>query len=209
MNQVITDLTHKKEGELSPAVAAIITGCTGNANFDVVAELAAVVTDKAAFDTALSDCTHGNESDTTVKNQKEVLLVKSVKVLGVQINVQAAGDRVKALSSGFEMEKVAEHHAMEEVENFKVKPSNLSGAMEVSAEKPAYSTHGTIFAYWDPAFGPTPADKNKWFQRHSNGHSLLLTGFTPGVTYPFSSAYKGLDEDALIWSDIINKMATG
>jgi len=34
-----------------------------------------------------------------------------------------------------------------------------------------------------------------------------LPGFTPGISYPFASAYKGLDTDALIWSATVNKMA--
>jgi hypothetical protein len=208
MNKVITDLSDVKDDEISTEVAAIITGCTGNINFTVVAQLAAVVTNKAAYDVALAACTHGNEAATETKDLKRVLLVKSVSVLGVQINVQAAGDRVKALSSGFKLEKEPTHQVMGPVQNFHVKAGAASGTMEASAEKPkTFSTHGTVFAYWDVALGPTPADKNKWFHRQSNGVSLLLTGFTPGVTYPFASAYKGLDTDALVWSDTISKMA--
>ena len=208
MNQVITDLTHKKDEELSPAVAAIITGCTGNSNFTVVAQLAAVVTNKGAYDLALAATVHGDEAATELKDQKKLLLVNSVRVLGVQINVQAAGDRVKALSSGFEMEKEATHQVMGEVVDFHVATTSIAGTLLLSVKKPTtFSTHGTVFAYWDPALGPTPADKNKWFQRHSNGNSLVLPGFTPGVSYPFASAYKGLDADALIWSATVNKMA--
>ena len=208
MNKVITDLSHKTDEEISPAAGAIIAGCTDNANFTVVTQLAAVVTDKAAYDTALAACTHGGEAETEVKDQKKVLLVKSISALGVQVNVQANGDRVKALGSGFEMEKEPTHQVMGPIENFKVKTGNIAGNMELSVEKPTtFSTHGTIFAYWDVALGATPTDRNKWFQRHSNGHSITLTGFTPGVTYPFAAAYKGLDTDALIWGVTTTKMA--
>ena len=208
MNKVIVDISHETDDDIVTVVTAAITGCTGNANFTMPTQLASLVTAKGAYVPALAACTHGNEADTTLKNQKKALMVDAYRLVAVQVNVQSAGDRIKALSSGCPMEQEAAHQVMEPVENFHVDTTSIAGTFLLSVKRPlTFSKHGTIFSYWDPALGPTPADKNKWFQRHSNGNSLSLHGFTPGITYPFSSAYKGLDTDALIWSAIINKMA--
>jgi hypothetical protein len=208
MNRVVTDLSKEADDAIGAKVEAIIVGCTGNANFTVTTQLAAVVTAKGTYVTALGLCTHGNEASRVNKDAKKALLVIAVKGLGAMVNVQANNDRIKALSSGFELEKEHERQVMGEVVNFKVATGSVAGYMDFSADKPqTFTTHGTIFAYWDPALGPTPADKNKWFQRHSNGASLTITGFTPGVSYPFASAYKGLDTDVLVWTATMNKMA--
>ncbi len=209
MNKVKVNFEESTDAEIGPIADAVIVGCaSSNTNFSVVTQLAAVVLSNGNFKRDLALCKNGDSTDTTNKNTNKGILVDDLRNLGIQVNVQAAGDRVKALSSKFPIVKDPSHHVMTEIIFFRVKPSNVSGYMEVSAEKPTYATHGTIFAYWDPALGPTPADKNKWFQRHSNGHSLLITGFTPGVTYPFAAAYKGLDNEPLIWCDTINRMAT-
>ena len=209
MNKVVIDISHEADDSISATVGAAITGITGNANFTMVAPLAALVSAKAAYDPALAACEHGNEADTTLKNQKKVLLSTAYRAVAVQVNVQANGDRIKALSSGCTLEKEGSHQVMGEVVNFKVTVGSVAGYMDFSADKPkTFSTHGIIFSYWDPALGPTPTDKNKWFQRHSNGTSLTIGGFTPGVSYPFAAAYKGLDNEVLVWTATMNKMAS-
>ena len=208
MNKVIINIEEVVDETISSVVDATIRGCTDNANFSIVAPLQALVVAKRAYDPSLAACMHGDEAATSLKNKNKAIMVDAYRVVAVQINVQAAGDRVKALSSGCKMEGEGLHQVMGEVVGFHVKTTSIAGTFEVSVQKPtAFTTHGTVFAYWDPELGPTPSDKNKWFHRQSNGHSLTLAGFTPGVTYPFSAAYKGLDTDPLIWSAITNKMA--
>ena len=194
--------------ELITSGNAIVKGCTGNASYKFTNELTNAVGSLATFAGNLALCKHGNEADTSKKNDSKVFVVDDFRVLGTQVNVQAAGDRVKALSSGFPLEKEQTHQMMGEVKGFHVENTSIAGAIFVSVQKPpTYLTHGTIFGFWDPALGPTPADKNKWFHKHSNGNSLTLSGFTPGVIYPFAAAYKGLDSEALVWSATTDKMA--
>jgi hypothetical protein len=91
--------------------------------------------------------------------------------------------------------------------NLKVARTNIAGNMEVSVDKPIYGTHGTIFAFWKPSLGPTPANINDWFFRHSNGLSFTITGLTPNTSYPFAAAYKGNDNEPLVWTAITTKSA--
>ncbi len=208
MNKVITNIEEEKDDAISTTAGAAIAGITANSNFTMVAPLATLVSAKETYDTALARCEHGDEADTTLKNEKKVMLANAYRTVAVQVNVQANGDKIKALSSGCTLEKDYTRQVMGEVINFKVSTGSVAGYMDFSADKPkTFTTHGTIFAYWDPALGPTPADKNKWFQRHCNGVSLTIAGFTPGVSYPFAAAYKGLDTDVLMWTPTMNKMA--
>lgn len=208
MNEVIIDFSHDHEDTLPTTSAAVIKGCTGNTDPLIVTLLAIVVTTTSAFNSSLALCVHGNEAATVLKNKNKGLLLVALKNLGKQVNISCAGDRTKALDSGFPLVKTPVHQVMGEVENFKVTPNTVAGKMDLMVKKPdTYPTHGTVFAYWDVALGPTPTDKNKWFHRQSNGHTLSIAGFTPGTNYPFTAAYKGLDSEALIWSDTITKMA--
>ena len=75
MNKVVIDISHKGDDEISTTVGAAIAGITGNSSFTMVAQLAALVTAKGAYDPALAACAHGNEADTTTKNTKKALLV--------------------------------------------------------------------------------------------------------------------------------------
>jgi hypothetical protein len=209
MNKVIVNFENSTDDEIGPIADAVIIGCAStNTNFSVVTELAAVASANTTYKADLALCKHGNETNTTNKNTSKGVLVDDLRNLGNEVNIQAGGDRVKALSSKFPMAKEAEHQVMGIVEDFHVETTSIAGTFFLHVKKPTtFSTHGTTFAYWDPALGPTPADKNKWFHRHSNGISISLAGFTPGVTYFFASAYKGLDTDAPIWSAIVSKMA--
>ena len=67
-------------------------------------------------------------------------------------------------------------------------------------------SHGTIFAF-TPATNADP-DPNNWRIKHSNGHSLTIKGLTTGVAYLFTAAYKGLDEETLVFALPISKVVS-
>jgi len=208
MNEVITDYSHDREETLSGTAAAVIKGCSKSTDTLIVPLVSILVIATSAFNSSLALCVHGDEAATELKNKNKGLLLNALKNLGKQVNISNAGDRAKALDSGFPLVKTHGHQVMGEVENFKVIPNTVAGMIDLQVKKPeTYATHGTVFAYWDVALGPTPTDKNKWFHRQSNGHHLSIAGFTPGTNYPFAAAYKGLDSEHLIWSDVITKMA--
>ena len=126
-------------------------------------------------------------------------------VVTLECNVQAKGDLIILQGTGFPLVKIPQSHEMGEVENFKVAHASVAGAMEVSVDPPIYSEDGTEFAFWKPELGPTPADINNWFMKHSNGHSTTISGLKPGVIHPFAAAYRGIDGAVLIWSAIVSK----
>jgi hypothetical protein len=83
--------------------------------------------------------------------------------------------------------------------------NDVSGSMDVKVDKPNVTDHGTMFAY--NLVSNVQPDINKWPVKHANGHSLTISGLTPGQNYQFSAAYKGKDTDPLVWCPPITKMA--
>ena len=72
MDQVLTNFDSAKDDELSGIAAAIIAGCTDNADFSVVAQLAAVVTYTTVYNGALAACDHGDEAKQLQKIKRRV-----------------------------------------------------------------------------------------------------------------------------------------
>ena len=209
MYKIKTDYSGSTDAELVQVVNVGLAGMKLNLKFTFVnGELTATVTAAADFTAALTGLSAGTAISTDTKNNCREILLEKTSVLTNEINVQAKGVKELLMTTGFPLNKVPEHVTMGAVQNFKVTRSDeAAGSMYLSVDTPSYRDYGTVFAYWDPALGPTPADINHlWFHRHSNGHSLTIKKLKPGVTYPFASAYKGNDTDDLIWSDIITKM---
>lgn len=206
-SKIITDYGVYADDTLEATAQSGITGTTGNANFTFAGkELSDATTAKGDYSKALAAVATGNSADVTAKNQAKTVLVEKLAVLCGSINLQAGGDLGKLQTTGFPLAKVGTHQQMGPVLNFQVNRGSNAGTMELKVDKPNYTDHGTVFAYWDAALGDAPTNIDKWFHRSSNGHSVSLTGLTPGKTYPFAAAYKGADSDPLIWSAIISKM---
>lgn len=206
--KIITDYGTYSDADLDAAASAGIKGTTGNAAFTFAHnELTDAATAQTTYHTALAAVATGNATAVTAKNTAKAALVLKLSVLCSSINLQANGDVGKLQSTGFTLAKDASHQQMGDVINFKVERGSNAGEMKLSVDKPPYTDHGTVFAYWDTALGATPENINKWFHRSCNGHSLTITGLKPGTSYPFAAAYKGSDADALVWSAIITKMA--
>ncbi len=206
-NRVIEDYSEQKDDEIKTTATSAIAALTGNADFTFSTQLSDVVAAESTYSTKLGLVATGNKVSVTTKNIAKEVLEAKMSVLAVEVNLQAKGDLVKLKGTGLVLAKLPSHHTMDVPSDFKVLRGNIAGTMEVSVAKPIYSTHGTIFAFWKPSLGATPANINDWFFRHANGHSLTITGLTPNVAYPFAAALKGMDDEALVWSAITTKSA--
>jgi hypothetical protein len=207
-NKIITNYSSYSDADLDTTASAGIKGTTGNPNFTFTHnELTNATTALAAFHNALAAVGVGNAASVTAKNVAKATLVAALSVLTSQINIQASGDLGKLQTTGFPLAKTPQHRVMEDVINFQVARGKAAGTIDLSVDKPMHGDNGTVFAFWDIALGETPANIDEgWFHRFSNGHSITITGLTPGKTYPFAAAYKGSDSDTLVWSAIISKM---
>ncbi|MEI6628528.1 MAG: hypothetical protein WCN27_03900, partial [Alphaproteobacteria bacterium] len=184
-----------------------IAGLTGNANFTFTTQLSDLVTAEAVYVTKLGLVATGGNTAVTVKDTAKGVVEGKLAVAAKAVNLQANGDLAKLQSSGLPLVKLPVHNNMGVPANFDVERDNIAGYMKVSVDTPIYGTHGTIIAFWKPELGPTPANINDWFFRHSNGHSYTITGLRPNVPYPFAAAYKGNDNEPLVWTAIMIKSA--
>ena len=207
MNRAIISFKNEKDDEILTTANSAVTGLTGNANFAFTTELTDIVTAKTTYATKLGLVATGNNTAVTAKDTAKEVLELKLAVISKAVNFQANGDLAKLQSSGLPLAKLPVHNNMGVPANFLVARTNIAGDMEVSVANPIYGTHGTIFAFWKPELGPTPANINDWFFRHSNGHSFTIKGLTPNTEYHFAAAYKGNDTEAFVWTAIVAKSA--
>ena len=206
-NRAIENYTGHKDDEILTTANSAVTGLTGNVNFTFTTELTDIVTAKTTYATKLGLVATGNNTAVTAKDTSKGVLEVKLAVISKAVNLQANGDLAKLQSSGLPLAKLPVHNNMGVPANLKVAPTNISGDMFVSVDKPIYGTHGTIIAFWKPELGPTPANINDWFFRHSNGLSIVIKGLVPNIPYHFAAAYKGNDTEALVWTAIVAKSA--
>jgi hypothetical protein len=200
--KLISNYSGYQDRELSTVAKSGIKGLTLNPDFTFTNELTETVTADTDYDLKLAATSSGAKDAITLKDISKGVLEDKLSILAKSANIQAKGNLAKLQRTGLPLTKIPSHHSMDVPEGFVVERANISGSMNVSVFKPIYSTHGTIFAFWKPALGPTPTDINHWFFRHSNGLSLTITGLTPNVPHPFAVAFKGLDNEAFVWSAI-------
>lgn len=204
VNRVIENYTGQKDDEIITTANSAIAGLTANADFTFTTQLSEVVTAKTNYSDKLALVATGNSVSVTKKDDAKVILENKLSVLAKSVNLQANGDLVKLKGTGLTLAAIGSHHTLGAPTGFGITRGNIAGNMNVKVDKPIVTTHGTIFAFWKPSLGATPSNINDWFFRHSNGHSLTITGLTPNTPYPFACAYKGNDTDPLVWSAIIN-----
>lgn len=205
-NKIITDYSNLGDTELANQAKSGIKGLTGNAKFTLVTQLAAESAAESAFSSELAAIATGNKVNVTIKNNARVVLLSTTNTLCCEVNVQGKGLLEVLQTTGFPLAKTPAALVMGDVINFQVKRGDIAGKMDLAVDHPNYADNGTIFAYWDPTNGPAPSDVNHWFQRHSNGHSISISGLVIGKIYQFASAYKGNDALPLIWSASVSKM---
>ena len=202
MDKAIENYENQGETEIIKTGNTAISALTGNKDYVFKSELTDVVAATADFSTKLAKVATGGHDAVTIKNTARDVLDTKLSVLAKSVNLQYKGNLAKLQESALPLHKSAVHSLQDVPKDFTVERTNIAGNMAVSVKKPTIGTHGTIFAFWKPALGATPANINDWFFRHSNGNSLTITGLTAHVPHPFAAAHKGLDNEPLVWSAI-------
>jgi hypothetical protein len=205
MTKVITDYSHNSDADLDTVATTIVTDCNGNANFKFVnGELDNAAAAQTNYHTKLAELANGGPQAVTAKDMAKKVLQDALSVLCQQINIQCGGDKEKAQSSGAPLAKTPTVSVMPVPTGLVVKYNDVSGSVDIKVDTPNVSDHGTIFAYTLATNAPT--NLNDWKLAIANGHKATIKGLTAGQTYAFAAAYKGRDEDDLIWCPAINKM---
>ncbi len=208
VHKIITDYSNLAESELDTTASAGIKGTTGNASFTFTNnELTNATAAQTAYHNSLSAVATGTSVSVTTKNDQRDILLSTLSILCGTINILAKNDLAKLKSTGFTLSKEGSTVTMGPVEGFTVARGAV-GVIILAAKKPSYHTHGIVFAYWDPAYGVAPASPDDWFHRFVTGHDLHLKKLKIGATYQFAAAYKGSDDQDLVWTTPVSKTVT-
>jgi len=203
--KTITNFLNFTEAELSELASTVIHNCTGNANFNFTGNSMANLTGASGdFNDTLGAVPTGGPQAVTVKDIAKKVLTDALHVVALQVNLQAEGDVAKLQSSGIPLVQKGTAQVMTVPTGLQVQLTDVSGSVNISVDVPAVTDHGTLFAYTLAA--NAPANANDWKHKHANGHSLTIGGLAAGSNYQFAAAYKGRDEDDLIWCPAITKM---
>jgi hypothetical protein len=204
--RVLTGFSELDDGELDIEAASAVKGLTGNPSFTFTGDTLANFTEGAqAYHDSLGALSTGGKAAVVLKNEIRDALLPLFSAVAVIVNQQAVGNRTALLSSGIKLAAAHEHHQQPMPINLQVANGD-NGTMIVSVKHSPVGDHGTVFAF-TPATN-TVTDPNTWTQKTVNGHKVTVTGLTPGASYKFTAAYKGTDDEVLVWAPSLSKIVS-
>jgi hypothetical protein len=108
----------------------------------------------------------------------------------------------KLQSSGIDLAEQPKYLPQPLPVNFRVENGN-NGVINVAVDKSPVTNRGAVFGYTPVANAPT--NINTWILKPVNKHSTSIKDLPAGVAYLFSAAYKGRDDEDLVWAAPITK----
>lgn len=198
--KVIVNYTNVVESELDNLSQSIYNALLNNANFtwaaNVLATLRALITD---YSNKYEASKNGNKASTTAKEVAKKALLTQLRVMAMQVNVQALGNELKLESSGFTLAKTpSKRGILPKPTSFRVKSGDNSGELLFEVEANA---DADMYLFYSCAT-PGHANMDSWRLVPSNKRKINVDGFAPGKQYDLRCAFKGSEED-LVFSDTI------
>jgi hypothetical protein len=206
IERVLTGFSELGDDELDEAAANAVTGLKGNT---AIVFAGSTFTDFQAgagtYHDSLGALKTGGKTATTAKNLAREALLPLFSAVAIVVNQQAAGNLLVLQTTGIPLAAHKEHHQQPLPINFQV-GNAVNGNMVASVKHSPAGDHGTVFAF-TPATN-TNTNPNTWTLMLVNGHKATITGLTPGTAYLFTCAYKGLDDEALVWAPPVNRIVS-
>ena len=204
-NKVITGYTNYSDPNLDVAGNSAVAALTGNTHFTFVnAELTTLTSTQTAFHTKLAAVATGNAIAVIEKNDARNDLLTALRIIAIQVNLQADGDLLKLQTSGLPMANLPQHHLQSAPADLSVDNGN-SGELIAKVSKSPVGDNGTVFAY--SLASNTVSDPELWTLKPVTSHTVTVKDLAPGTEYKFSAAYKGNDNDDLVWAPPVSKFA--
>ena len=203
--KVLTGFSHLDDGELDLAASNAVTGLTDNKNFTFSgSDFTDFSTAATTYHASLGALKTGGQPATVAKNEAREVLLPLFTAVAIIVNQQAKGNQTMLLSSGIKLAAAREHHQQPSPVNLQV-ANGPNGSIILSVKHSPVGDHGTVFAY---TTDNKSTDPNAWIQKSVNAHKAIITGLTPGMSYEFTAAYKGTDDEDLIWAPPISKIVS-
>ena len=160
---------------------AVIAALTKNANFPNAAPLLKnLVTAQQVYSAALSVAKEGSRMQAAEKNVAKEAVIALMQQLCNEVNYVAEGDRVKLLSSGFDISKDIETPVViEPAKNVVINYGSNSGEMTV-AVKGVKGHKGLVFEYAVATEKNELAEDSNWISRPSSTTQCTIVNMPVG-----------------------------
>lgn len=171
-------------------------------NFATAPGLPELIAARDAFNAALSTSGEGSQLEKAIKNQKRDELIELLHQMGNYILYICAGDRVKAVGSGFTIAKA--HSPAPEV----TKPANLKAEDGANAGEILFSFNRVPGArsYMYQCTPDPITETSNWTNGLGTVRRFVFSGLESGKRYWLRVAAAGINGQ-LVYSDAISRLA--
>lgn len=199
-NHVITDNSKEVDNDLGNFAQNVYNSLNPNANFTWDASvMPQFQTGITTFRSAQEKVINGTPTDTTAKNVARAELLEKLRIIAIEVNLQANNDLQKLQSSGFHIAKGKNKVGiLPKPTGFTVKTGDNSGDLLCNVDA---NTIANMYNFYSAPV-PAPANINDWRLTPSTNRKKNIPGFIPGKQYELKCAYQG-SEDTLIYSDSV------
>jgi hypothetical protein len=175
---LLKDYTKLSDANLDLRAGAVLTSMTGNANFPVttptVAEFGLL---KTAYSDALASVYTANRNSIAVKNEARIELLSAMKQLALNVESLAPGDRVKLVSSGFDLASDGESSPpLSAPVQFTIADGMNVGELKFSVKRVPNAV-SYVHEYTDEPI----TENTRWISKASASRTHVFTGLRSGV----------------------------
>lgn len=175
---LVKDYSKLSETKLDVRSEEIIVNLTGNPNFPTtVPALEDFTALQAAYSTNLVAAGMGDKAAIALKNQSKQELLEAMRLLAINIESQSMGNRVKMVSSGFDLASAGDNvPALGKPKNFTltdgINSGELRSVVKGVPQAIMYSHEYTL----------TPPDENTiWIPAMTSSVEFVFTGLPSGT----------------------------
>ncbi|MDP4285807.1 MAG: fibronectin type III domain-containing protein [Bacteroidota bacterium] len=201
--KIINGFSRMSDPNLETKANQVLISMTGNEYFPApspnLTDMGLLI---AAFTRALSECQDGDRLKIAIKNQVRQDLIDALHSLATYVLFESAGDKVKALSSGFGIGKTpAPQPPIQKPENFRVEIGSNPGELI-----PKVNRQRSVLTYIFQYATDEEMALNHWKSIPCSKSSCVISGLAPGTKYNCLVLAVGR-KDQLMYSDIISRIA--
>ena len=197
--KIVNGFAKESDAQLKVRTNEIIAGITEN--FATAPGLAALSTANQNYTNALSAAITGGKYEKALKNQYRTELIEQLHLMANYVLYTSAGDRAKAISSGYRIAKTpSPAPEVTKAENQKLVNGANSGELKYSFEK---VPGARSYMY---QLTPEPLTENSnWSSHMGTQRKFLFAGLESGKRYWVRVAAIGI-EGQTVYSDPLSSM---
>jgi hypothetical protein len=175
---LVRDYSRLSDANLDLRAGTVVTGLTGNPAFPVttppIAEFGAL---RTAYSTALAESYSGERNAIAIKNQARIDLLAAMKQLAQNLESLAPGDKVKLVSSGFELGSDGENiPPLAAPTEFSITDGVNLGELRFSVRRVPNAV-----SYVHEYTEEIPSETSRWVSKVSSSREHVFTGLRSGI----------------------------